>query len=112
MWEEIKKKRELKPEFEKWIIERYGKRGERAIKAVREGRVKRYKDYFVVVGKEDEYIVEDDFCTCKDFLYRGEECWHSIAVKIAEATGEYDYFDVWYQDLREILPRRGRGRRE
>ncbi|MBC7109656.1 MAG: SWIM zinc finger family protein [Archaeoglobi archaeon] len=108
MWEEIEREGKLKPEFESWIIERYGGRGERALRAVKERRVKKYRDYFVVVGKEDEYIVEEGFCTCKDFLFREEECWHSIAVRIAKLTGEYDYFDVWYQDIANILPRRGR----
>jgi len=51
------------------------------------------------VGHSDEYIVEDDFCTCSDFLFRGRECWHILAVRIAERTGVYESYDLWYQDV-------------
>ncbi len=39
------------------VRKKYGKRGEKAIKLVEEGRVKKYRDFFVVVSN-DEYVVE------------------------------------------------------
>ena len=69
---------------------------------VRAGRVKKYRDFFVVEGKGDLYVVEGDFCTCRDYLYRlsknGGLCYHSLAVRIAAATGQYEQVDEWYSD--------------
>ena len=73
----------------------YGKRGAEAFDAVREGRVKKYRDYFVVVGNTDEYFIEGDFCSCAASRY-GVDCWHTLAVKIAEASGMYETYDMWY----------------
>jgi len=85
---------------------RYGKRGEKAIKLVEEGRVKKYRDFFVVVSN-DEYVVEEGFCTCGDFEFRKTECSHILAVKIARETGNYDSFDIFYMDLNpDFLKRR------
>ncbi|HJJ46817.1 MAG TPA: hypothetical protein O0X32_00960, partial [Methanocorpusculum sp.] len=42
------------------FTETYGKRGSEAIEAVASGRVKKYMDYFVVVGSSNEYCVEGD----------------------------------------------------
>lgn len=98
------RKEGLTPEVERRLVEEYGARGRRAAEAVRAGKVKKYRDFFVVEGKGGEYIVEDDFCTCNDYLYRlsvkGGVCYHSIAVRLAEATGDYEEVDRWYQDIR------------
>jgi len=88
----------LTPEVEDEIGIRFGERGRKALAAVKEGRVKRYRDFFVVVGYHDEYVVEEDFCSCRDFLFRGRECSHILAVAIAEATGLYETFSLWYVD--------------
>ncbi len=99
----------LTPAIVDAIVSTHRKRGQRAIEAVSEGRVKRYRDFTVVVGYDDEYIVEEGQCTCKDAEYNldqsdpRERCWHSLAVDVAEALGEIDYHDMWYSEVREFL---------
>ncbi|MDY6779816.1 MAG: SWIM zinc finger family protein [Halobacteria archaeon] len=88
------------------ILKEHGRRGKRAIDAVSEERVKEYLDFIVVVGKEDEYIVEGESCNCKDYefnLDEGELCWHIVASKIADATGEIDEHDMWYSEVRDLV---------
>jgi len=91
------------------IIDLHGDRGRRALDAVAESRVKEYRDFVVVVGHEDEYIIENDGCTCKDAEYNLDAadpeqlCWHAIAVRVARAIGETDEHDMWYSDVREFL---------
>jgi predicted nucleic acid-binding Zn finger protein len=108
--EELQKTGSLTPEMEKRIVDEYGPRGKNAIDLVRAHGVKKYKDFFVVRGKSGEYIVEDDFCTCNDYLYRlsikGGVCYHSIAVRIARATGEYEAIDQWYSDIAAQKPKK------
>ncbi|OYR46847.1 hypothetical protein, partial [Halorubrum sp. Eb13] len=76
---------------------------------VGEGRVKRYRDFTVVVGHDDEYVVEDGECTCADATYNldaedpSERCWHAIAVDVADAVGAVDHHDMWYSEVREFL---------
>ncbi|HOI14418.1 MAG TPA: SWIM zinc finger family protein [Methanoculleus sp.] len=98
IWGKIERDRALTPEFRTCIERVYGERGKKALAAVDEGQVKRYRDFFIVVGRSNEYIVEGDFCTCSDFLFRRRECWHILAVRIAERTGLYESYDLWYQD--------------
>lgn len=102
IFEEIREKG-LTEETERKLVDEFGARGKKAAELVKEGRVRKYKDFFVVQGSRDDYIVEDDFCTCKDYLYRlsikGGVCYHSIAVHIAEATGQYETVDEWYVDV-------------
>jgi predicted nucleic acid-binding Zn finger protein len=97
-WKILEKERRLTPEIRRLIGERYGQRGVKALEIVDEGRVKRYLDFFVVVGSSDEYVVEEEFCTCSDALFRRGECSHVIAVRIAAITGQYEEFPLWYQD--------------
>ncbi len=100
---------ELTPEIVGDISQIHGDRGVRAIEAVGENRVKAYRDFTIVVGYDDEYIVEDGNCTCKDSEYNlddddpTERCWHSLAVAIARRVGHVDYHDMWYSDVREFL---------
>jgi len=54
-------------ELYKALLLSFGKRGDKAFEYLKRSKVKRYKDFFVVVGKE-EYVVEGGFCTCPDFL--------------------------------------------
>ena len=99
----------LTPEAVTQIIAVHGDRGQRAIEAVGERRVKSYRDFTIVVGREDEYIVEDDGCTCNDAAYNLDSndpeqlCWHAIAVRIARAIDETDEHDMWYSDVHEFL---------
>jgi predicted nucleic acid-binding Zn finger protein len=97
-WKVLEKERRLSPEIRRLIGERCGQRGGKALEIVDEGRVKRYLDFFVVVGSSDEYVVEEEFCTCSDALFRRGECSHVIAVRIAALTGQYEEFPLWYQD--------------
>ncbi len=100
---------ELTPAIVSAILDAHGDRGKRAIEAVTESRVKRYRDFTVVVGHDDEYIVEDDGCTCKDAEYNLDAedptdlCWHAIAVAIAERIDAIDHHDMWYSDVREFI---------
>ncbi|UIP01207.1 hypothetical protein Hbl1158_02020 [Halobaculum sp. CBA1158] len=100
---------ELRPPVVAAIIERHGDRGRRAIEAVAEGRVKRYRDFTVVVGHRSEHVVEDEGCDCRDATYNldtsdpDERCWHALAVDIAERVGRVDEHDMWYSDVAEFL---------
>ncbi|MFB6071396.1 MAG: hypothetical protein ABEJ88_00345 [Halobacterium sp.] len=88
------------------ILAQHGDRGQRAIEAASESRVKQYNDFTVVVGHEDEYIVENGSCNCQDAQYNlsdDESCWHAIAVDIAERVGEVDHHDMYYSDVRDFL---------
>jgi predicted nucleic acid-binding Zn finger protein len=98
-WKALEQEKKLTPGIRRLIEERYGQRGTKALEIVDEGRVKKYLDFFVVVGSSDEYIVEEEFCTCSDALFRRGECSHVIAVRIAEITGQYEEFPLWYQDI-------------
>ncbi len=96
----------LSEAFSQQIELEYGNRGKKGLEIVNERRVKRYKDYFVVVGESDEYVVEDDLCTCKDFLFNtgknGVKCSHMIAVQVAKQKDVVDTVDAWYQDVRPL----------
>ena len=100
---------ELTPAIVDRIARVHGDRGVRAIEAVGEGRVKAYRDFTIVVGYEDEYIVEGAGCTCKDSEYNidpddpTDRCWHVLAVAIARRVGHVDYHDMWYSDVRDLF---------
>lgn len=94
----IREEGQLTPALREEIVRIFGDRGRKALRAIDEHRIKRYRDFFVVVGTSDEYIVEDEFCTCPVYFYRGGGCWHVLAVKIASLTGDYEQYDLWYQD--------------
>lgn len=91
------------------ILAIHGDRGRRAIDAVMEGRIKRYRDFLVVVGHNDEYVIDGRACTCFDAMYNLDPaddtawCWHAIAARIAVTIGEVDCHDMWYSDVREFL---------
>jgi predicted nucleic acid-binding Zn finger protein len=98
IWDRLKKKPELDTEIRGEIEDVFGRKGKSALDAIDAGRVKKYLDFFVVEGKTASYIVEDDFCTCGDFLYRDRACWHLLAVRIAIATRLFVTVDRWYQE--------------
>jgi predicted nucleic acid-binding Zn finger protein len=91
------------------ILSSHGDRGQRAIEAVSEKRIKQYRDFTVVVGHDDEYIIEDGGCTCKDAEYNldandpSQRCWHALAVEVAERVDAVDHHDMWYSEVREFL---------
>lgn len=97
LWEKLRDARELTPELRGEIIRLFGERGRTALVAVEAGQVKKYLDFFVVVGRSDEYVVEEEFCTCRAQVFWGF-CWHVIAVKIAEITKKFEEIDEWYVD--------------
>ena len=98
IWERLRNNHELDEKIRGEIVEAFGKKGTSALGAIDAGRVKKYLDFFVVEGKTAAYIVEDDFCTCGDFLYRGRACWHLLAVQIAVVTGLFQQVNSWYSD--------------
>jgi len=98
-WKVLGKERQLTPEIRRLIGEQYGQRGLKALEIVDEGRVKKYLDFFVVVGTSEEHVVEEEFCDCIDALFRRRgPCAHVLAVRIAALTGRYEEFPLWYLD--------------
>lgn len=98
IWQRLRERRELDAEIRGEIEEAFGRKGTSALDAIDTGRVKKYLDFFVVEGRTAAYIVEDDFCTCGDFLYRGRACWHLLAVRIAKETDRFETIECWYQE--------------
>jgi len=98
IWQQLAERKELDPAIRSEIEAAFGARGRKALAAIDDDKVVKYLDFFVVEGRTSSYIVEDDFCTCSDFLYRGRTCWHLLAVRIAEVSGSYRSVDTWYQD--------------
>ena len=94
----LSSKKEIDPATREEIRITYGTRGIKALGALDEERVKKYLDFFVVQGRTADYIVEDDFCTCSDFMFRGRTCWHLLAVRIARETNTFHAIDTWYTD--------------
>ena len=99
----------LTPDVTNRLLSVHGDRGAQAIEAVSEDRVKEYRDFTVVVGHDDEYVVEGKGCGCRDSEYNLDPddptdlCWHVIAVAIAERVAALDHHDMWYSDVREFL---------
>ncbi|MFN3383874.1 MAG: SWIM zinc finger family protein [Archaeoglobaceae archaeon] len=91
-------------ELYKSLLLNYGKRGEKAFFYLRERRVKKYLDFFVVVGR-NEYVIEGFFCTCPDFqinLKGKEPCAHIIAVELAKILKCFDEINAHYTDFQKI----------
>jgi predicted nucleic acid-binding Zn finger protein len=99
----------LEPDVVERIVAVHGDRGARAVDLVGEDRVKQYRDFTVVVGRTDEYVVEGDACTCKDAEYNIDPndptdlCAHVLAVAIARRIGALDHHDMWYTEVRDFL---------
>ncbi len=99
LWQRLAEKKDLDESLRAEIETAFGPRGKKALAALDAGKIKKYHDFFVVEGRTDDYVVDEDFCTCRDFLYRGRTCWHLIAVRIAQETGRFESVDRWYQDI-------------
>ncbi|MDD1667187.1 MAG: hypothetical protein LUO96_01840 [Methanomicrobiales archaeon] len=98
-WKILGEERRLTDETRRLIREQYGQRGVKALEIVDEGRVKKYLDFFVVVGTSEEHVVEEEFCDCIDALFRRRgSCAHVLAVRIASLTGQYEEYPLWYMD--------------
>jgi len=96
----VKAAEKLDYELYRALLLEYGKRGEKAFFYLKNRNVKKYMDFFVVIG-EHEYIVEENFCTCRDFQFNlkaKEPCAHIIAVKTAKLMHYYDEYDTYYID--------------
>ncbi|ADN36358.1 zinc finger SWIM domain protein [Methanolacinia petrolearia DSM 11571] len=89
------------------ILKKYPQKGRKALDAVQDGKIHKYLDFFVVDGTSDTYVVDDDFCACNDFCFRGIMCWHILAVRIARLTGGYDEINEWYQDRWSVAGKNG-----
>jgi predicted nucleic acid-binding Zn finger protein len=99
LWHRINEKNLLDFSLREEIVADFGARGRKALAAIDAGKVKKYLDFFVVEGRTAEYVVDEDFCTCRDFLYRGRTCWHLLAVRIALSADLVVHVDGWYQEL-------------
>jgi predicted nucleic acid-binding Zn finger protein len=98
LWHRLGERKALDANLRGEIEETFGNRGKKALAALDAGKIKRYLDFFVVSGRTAEYVVDEDFCTCGDFMFRGRTCWHLLAVRIAQETGIYESTERWYQD--------------
>jgi predicted nucleic acid-binding Zn finger protein len=98
IWQQLSEKKALDPAIRSEIERVFGPRGRKALAAIDSGKVKKYLDFFVVEGRTAEYVVEEDFCTCGDFLFRGRTCWHLLAVRIALAATTFETVGLWYQE--------------
>ena len=98
IWQRLAEKKVLDASLRQDIEQDLGSRGKKALAALDAGKIKKYLDFFIVEGRTADYVVEEDFCTCGDFMYRKKICWHLIAVRIAQETGTYKKIDSWYQD--------------
>jgi predicted nucleic acid-binding Zn finger protein len=98
LWHRIEEKHTLDLALREEIEAAFGARGKKALAAIDAGKVRQYRDFFVVEGRTAEYVVDEDFCTCRDFLYRGRTCWHLLAVRIAMGADLAKKVDGWYQD--------------
>ena len=98
IWQRLHGKKTLDNALRSEIEEAYGSRGRKALAAIDARQVKKYLDFFVVSGSTGEYVIAENVCTCRDFTFRSRECWHLLAVRIAEVTGLFESIDLWYQE--------------
>lgn len=98
LWQRLAEQKNLNDDLRREIETVFGTKGKKALAAIDDGKVLKYLDFFVVEGRTARYIVEDEFCTCRDFMFRGRACWHLLAVRIALATSTFVPVDRWYQD--------------
>jgi predicted nucleic acid-binding Zn finger protein len=98
IWQRLAEKKVLDADLRLEIENALGVRGKKALAALDSGKIKQYLDFFVVDGRTAEYVVDEDFCTCSDFMYRGRTCWHLLAVRIAQETGMFRKIDSWYYE--------------
>ena len=105
IWQRLAEEKNIGPELRAEIERVFGTRGKKALAAIDDGKVIRYLDFLVVEGRTARYVVEEDFCTCSDFMYRGRICWHLLAARMAIASGTFRTEHSWYQDQLRSTPR-------
>ncbi|MHA1738238.1 MAG: hypothetical protein ACTSXA_03645 [Candidatus Heimdallarchaeota archaeon] len=117
----LKKGSKLSTEDMERLEKIFGERVKKALNLIGENRVKKYLFTpsgvirWVVTGYEKDYLViEQSFCSCKDFLYTAlfkrevPSCYHLLAREIAERIEKYDeitiednlyatYMDEWLE---------------
>jgi len=86
----------LNPDIEREIVEVYQGRGKRALEAIKGRRVIRRGQRWFVRGKNDEYEVVKNFCTCSDYVMNistgkagVDMCYHALAKNICQALNSY-----------------------
>lgn len=91
LFSRLREEGRLTPELEEEVVRLYGKRGEHALRAVREGRVVRRGGRWFVRGETDEYEVVRSMCSCKDYVLNVvtgkagvDMCYHALAKRICE----------------------------
>ena len=100
----VRKEGGISEEHASNLADSFGQRAQKALDALSESRIKKYafqpsgRIVWIVVGKERDYLVMPsiDYCSCDDFYYQfdhGHVCYHIIAQKLAEATGQFDFFE-------------------
>jgi predicted nucleic acid-binding Zn finger protein len=100
-WKLIDERKVLDDEIRDALVARCGARGKKALEAIDKGLVKKYNDFFVVTGSSRDHVICEGVCTCPDFAFRQNPCYHILAVRIAEETGLFETIDAWYQETWE-----------
>ncbi|MFQ5710413.1 MAG: hypothetical protein ACE5GD_01400 [Candidatus Geothermarchaeales archaeon] len=96
------------------LVDAFGERFERALEALREGRVKRYRftpvpwEVPFVVGYRKEYLLipEALYCGCRGAYSRGrsgEICYHLLAYGLGEALGLVEEVEVEARHFEAII---------
>ncbi|MHA1687319.1 MAG: hypothetical protein ACTSYD_13090 [Candidatus Heimdallarchaeaceae archaeon] len=115
----IKKSGKLNEIAENELLAYFGKRGENAIRALKEKRLVKLVitskiALWEVSGKQEEsyLIIDNDFCECKDFqirvIGRGERhyCYHILTKIIGEKTGLYTTKELSPQEYAQMIEKR------
>ncbi len=86
----------LTPEIEDEIVEVYKARGKRALDVIKGRRVAKRGQRWFVRGKEDEYEVVKNFCSCRDYVMNVstekadvDMCYHALAKSVCQALNSY-----------------------
>lgn len=98
-----------------YFLDKYGKRFVRAMRAVEEGKVRKYSFTpseiirWTVVGRSREYLVIPEvFCSCRDFYQsvviqrESKMCYHLLAQKIGEIRGQFAVLAMTDVDRRRL----------
>ncbi len=101
IWQELCEKKVLDDSVRAGLESAFGNKAKKALAAIDAGKISRYLDFFVVEGRTASYVVDEEFCTCDDFMYRGRTCWHLLAVRIARVTGRFETIESWYMETRK-----------
>ncbi|KXB00305.1 hypothetical protein AKJ42_01070 [candidate division MSBL1 archaeon SCGC-AAA261C02] len=91
LFKHLKNSSELTEELADEIIDVYGSRGERAIKVIKNNGVRKEEDRWFVQGREDEYEIVQNHCSCYDYVLNivtGKAgvnmCYHALAKTIRQ----------------------------